>query len=69
VEGATKLAVEIDGSIHSEDARIAQDRRRDAWLREQGLTVYRVSAGAVMRNSDEVAHGVVLLAYELLGRK
>lgn len=65
---AVKLAVEIDGAVHSEDGQIAHDQARDAWLEQQGLTVYRVTGGAVMRDAGAVADGVIRLALELSGR-
>ena len=37
---AARLAVEVDGAIHSEEAQIAHDERRDAWLRRQGVTMF-----------------------------
>ena len=37
-----RLVVEIDGSMHAE--RVEHDRRRDAWMSEQGLTVLRMPA-------------------------
>jgi len=64
-----KRAIEVDGGGHSEDDQIAHDERRDVWLRSEGLTVYWVTGGAVMRDSDEVADGIIRLAQELSGRK
>jgi very-short-patch-repair endonuclease len=63
---AAKLAVEVDGATHGEDLQAAHDARRDAWLESQGLTVYRVPAGSVFRNADQVADGARLKADELI---
>jgi very-short-patch-repair endonuclease len=63
---AARLAIEIDGAIHSEDAQIAHDARRDAWLKRQGVTVYRVPASSVFKDADQVADGARLLADELV---
>jgi very-short-patch-repair endonuclease len=63
---AARLAVEIDGATHSEDAQIAHDRRRDDWLRRQGVAVMRVPASSVFENADQVADGARLLADELI---
>ena len=38
---SAKIVVELDGSQHFEEDGIKQDRERDAYLREQGLTVLR----------------------------
>jgi very-short-patch-repair endonuclease len=62
---AARLAVEIDGAIHSEDAQIAHDERRDAWLRRQGVTVYRVPASPVFEDAD----GARLKADELVAAR
>lgn len=66
---AAGLAVEIDGSTHGEDAQIAHDARRDAWLLGQGVTVYRVSASSVFTDVTEVADGAKRLADELVARR
>jgi len=63
---AARLAVEIDGATHSEDVQIAHDERRDAWLRRQGITVYRVPASSVFEDADQVADGARLKADELV---
>jgi very-short-patch-repair endonuclease len=65
---AARLAVEVDGAGHGEDQQIIHDERRDAWLRTPGLVVYRVTAGAVMHNADEVADSVIRLAMERMGQ-
>lgn len=61
---AAKLAVEIDGAVHSEEAQMLHDERRDAWLKAQGIAVYRTSASAVFQDADQVADAVRLLAHE-----
>jgi very-short-patch-repair endonuclease len=61
---AAKLVVEIDGAGHSEDAQIAHDQRRDAWLGRQGLKVCRVAASSVFEDAGGVADGVRMLALE-----
>ena len=55
---AARLAIEIDGGTHGEDAQIAHDQRRDAWLRAQGIEVYRIPASSVFADLDTVADGV-----------
>ena len=59
---AARLAVEVDGAMHGEETQIAHDERRDAWLKEQGVTVYRVAASSVFKDATDVADGVRRLA-------
>jgi len=66
---AAALAVEIDGATHGEDAQIAHDERRDTWLREEGITVYRVAASSVFADVDGVADGARRLADELVAKR
>ncbi|MEQ7154828.1 endonuclease domain-containing protein [Brevundimonas aurifodinae] len=47
---AARLAVEVDGGTHHEEAQAAHDARRDRWLAEQGVRTLRVSAGWVRRD-------------------
>ena len=63
---AAKLAIEIDGDGHGEDAQIEHDERRDRWLNGQGVAVYRVLASSVFRDADDVADGVRRRADELI---
>jgi very-short-patch-repair endonuclease len=46
--------------------RPRRDLSRDAWLRERGVTVMRVSASELTRAVDDVADAVVRLAAELI---
>ena len=49
-----KLVIEIDGSQHYEDEYIKKDNVRDDYLREQRLTVLRLSDRDVFDNLDGV---------------
>ena len=40
---AAWLIVEVDGDTHSSDAEIAHDLERDAYLRDRGWSVFRVT--------------------------
>jgi very-short-patch-repair endonuclease len=62
---AARLVVEVDGSIHTDDAQIAHDERRDAYMGALGFEVIRAPAGEIMRNADEAADGVVQAALAL----
>ncbi|MFN4092508.1 MAG: endonuclease domain-containing protein [Brevundimonas sp.] len=49
-----KLAVEVDGSVHSQPEQAAKDQRRTRWLATQGVRVIRIAAEDVRVNLDEV---------------
>jgi very-short-patch-repair endonuclease len=59
---AVKLVIEVDGDSHSMGDNPARDRRRDAWLREQGLRVLRFDAADVMRDVESVVTAILLAA-------
>lgn len=59
---AAKLAVEIDGSTHWDEEKLAKDEARDAWPARRGIAVLRIGAGEVYRNLSQVADGVILRA-------
>jgi very-short-patch-repair endonuclease len=61
---AARLAVEIDGSTHWDDAKRAKDAARDAWLANRGIDVLRIGAAAVYRDLSGIADGVILRALE-----
>ncbi|MDY6923457.1 MAG: endonuclease domain-containing protein [Pseudomonadota bacterium] len=41
---AGRLAVEIDGRCHDDEARLIHDRRRTEWLHRRGIRVIRIAA-------------------------
>jgi very-short-patch-repair endonuclease len=57
---AAKLVVEVDGDSHGMGDNPAWDRRRDSWLREQGLRVLRFDAAEVMRDVESVVTAILL---------
>jgi very-short-patch-repair endonuclease len=59
-----KLVVEIDGGQHAESRR---DQARDAWLSDQGWTVFRVWNSDVRDNPRGVAEAILARAAECLG--
>jgi very-short-patch-repair endonuclease len=66
---AARLAVEIDGATHWDDAKRAKDAARDAWLARQGIDVLRIGAGEVYRDLGGVADAVQIRALaRLAGR-
>ena len=56
---AWKLVIELDGSQHFDDAGIAEDRRRDQWLRAQGLTVVRYTNTEIKENFSGVCEDIL----------
>lgn len=63
---AAKLAVEVDGAGHGDEAQILHDQRRDAWLARQGIVVSRISASSIFEDADDIADGVRRRADELI---
>ena len=49
-----RLALEIDGYVHPMGDRAEKDRRRDDWLKGQGVEVIRINASAVLKSIDDV---------------
>ena len=56
---SAKLVVELDGSQHYEDAGIAADAQRDAFLAEQGLQVLRYTNVDIHRNFSGVCEDIL----------
>jgi very-short-patch-repair endonuclease len=56
---AAKLAVEVDGAQHFEDAAIAYDADRDAWCAEHGVETLRVTSLEVFTNIEGVLRGIL----------
>jgi very-short-patch-repair endonuclease len=63
-----RLAVEVDGQGHGAEERVRHDAARDAWLGEQGITVYRVQARTVLADAAAVAEHVRGLAHQMAAR-
>ena len=60
-----KLAVEIDGSQHIDDA--ARDERRSVYLRSQGWYVIRLWNSDILANPDGATRHILSTAAEWLG--
>ena len=58
----SKLIVEVDGGQHYEDEGDKKDRARDAYMKQLGMKVLRVSDRDVFKNIE----GVVEKIYEIL---
>ena len=49
-----RLIVGVDGATHSEDRKIAYDRRREVFLKAEGHQIVRVRSGDVYRHINDV---------------
>lgn len=56
---AASLVIELDGSQHFEAKGREVDARRDAYLKEQGLSVVRYSNLDIQRRFDAVCQDVL----------
>jgi len=54
-----RLAVEIDGGQHVEDARRIHDERRTEFLKQNGITVIRFWNNEVLNNVDGVLEKIL----------
>ena len=59
-----RLAIEIDGVSHDMGTRPQRDLRRDAWLRERGVTVVRIAASELTQ-IDDVADAITRMAAQM----
>ena len=56
---AESLAVELDGDVHNDPARRDYDAMREAYLREQGITMLRFENRRVFDDFDNVLAAIV----------
>ena len=47
------LAIELDGSIHSQPSQLRKDAVKDSFLKRQGIRVLRVPNGMVLDHPEE----------------
>lgn len=59
-----RLAVEVDGMGHGLIEQAEADRRRTAWLRDQGVRVIRIAAEDVRINLNDVLDFIARTARE-----
>jgi very-short-patch-repair endonuclease len=64
---ALRLAIELDGGQHAETAN--QDRRRDEWLAERGVTVLRFWNSDVTQNIAGVLEVIAAKVSELKSQR
>ncbi len=53
-----KLAIELDGSQHYEDAGMLYDAKRTAFLEKEGISVFRVSNRDIKENFSGVCEAI-----------
>ena len=56
---AEKLAIEVDGSQHYEDAGVIYDKKRDEFLKSNGITVLRYSNADINTRFDGVCEDIL----------
>jgi very-short-patch-repair endonuclease len=54
-----RLVIEIDGEAHNRSERPVRDANRDAFLRENGYKVLRISASDILKDVDAAADLIV----------
>ncbi|WP_076605829.1 MULTISPECIES: endonuclease domain-containing protein [unclassified Sphingobium] len=55
---SARLAIEVDGEVHSRGHRPARDQDRDAALERLGFHVLRIPAREVLQNPDNVVKAI-----------
>jgi very-short-patch-repair endonuclease len=63
---AARLAVEVDGATHWNEAARAKDEARDRWLMSQGIRVHRVPAGSIYNDLGDVTDAIFRKALALI---
>jgi very-short-patch-repair endonuclease len=59
-----RLAVEIDGIVHSTGDHPRHDAARDRWLESQGVRIVRLAAEELMQDVDGAVRGVIAMAHD-----
>ncbi len=53
-----RLAIELDGSVHSQPSQMRKDAAKDDYLRTLGMRLLRVPNGMVLEDPDEFVRRV-----------
>jgi very-short-patch-repair endonuclease len=61
---ALRLAIEVDGEVHSMGDQPARDKRREAYLRTAGIRTLRFDAADIFNRMDAVARMILAAASE-----
>ncbi len=56
---AAKVAVEVDGAVHSTPERMVHDARQTAWLEARGIRILRYPALSIRDELDGVLTGIL----------
>jgi very-short-patch-repair endonuclease len=59
---SASVVVEIDGEAHERGSAPRRDETRDAFLRENGYRVLRITAADVLKDADAAVEGIVAFA-------
>ena len=59
-----RLCVEVDGEYHSFGDQPERDRRREAFLRSQGILTVRCSASGILEDASLIATSLIRIACE-----
>jgi very-short-patch-repair endonuclease len=60
---AAKLLIEVDGSQHSQDANLARDKERTAWLESEGYRMLRFWNNDITANINGVLEAIYAALY------
>jgi len=63
---AARLAVEVDGATHWDEAARAKDEARDRWLMSQGVRVHRIPASRIYHDLGGAVDAVLVEAEALI---
>jgi very-short-patch-repair endonuclease len=66
---AARLAVEVDGATHWDEAAQAKDEARDRWLMSQGVRVCRIPASRIYHDLGGATDAVLVQALELIAEE
>jgi len=61
---SARLAIELDGISHDMGDRPQRDLDRDAWLEAHGIKVVRIAVSELPRDIDDLADGIMRMAFE-----
>ena len=53
-----RLAVELDGSVHSQPSQVRKDRAKDAYLTSIGIKVLRLPNGLVLEDPEALVRKI-----------
>ena len=63
-----KLAIEVDGEVHTRDEQRFKDQVRDTYLATLGIETHRIVARDLLMNPDETIAGVIEVTLERMAQ-